>query len=489
MNEQEKALVRLFYSQREFLPAWDFPARLASLVLELEQLGDDGLNPANYQLNAIRQLNSASLAESAVCVELLASLGYLQARHDLHYGRLQQAQLEPLWQLKPAAPDDPIHELLQAQQGLTDLPASFASARPALPQYQQLRRAYQQLLQQSLPDWPQLPAGPLLRPGMQDERVPLLVQRLTSEGYLPAVASTVVPPAAVASEALNYSPERVAAVMAFQQNHALQADGLLGAGTLTELNISPLARRDQLKINLERWRWLAQEFEANLLVVDIAAAQLTLYQAQQAVWHTRTQVGRPARPTPLLKSSLNRLTLNPTWTVPPTIYRKDKLPAIRQSPDFFITHKMRVIDQAGNELDPSTLDWNRPGSIMLRQDAGPDNPLGNIALRFPNPFSVYLHDTPSRDLFAKAPRAFSSGCVRVEQVLQILPFLLNPAEQKRVDELLSLGKTYEYRLPQPMPILLAYWTAEANESGQPLYRPDVYGHDAKLLAALQTATR
>ena len=264
----------------------------------------------------------------------------------------------------------------------------------------------------------------------------------------------------------------------------LQNIGVIGAGTVAELNISPAMRREQLRINLERFRWLAQDLEPASLLVNVAAAQLIVYQGGVPVWQTRTQVGRAERQTPLLKSRVTRLTLNPTWTVPPTILREDKLPQIRRDQTFLSRQNLQVLDSEGHPLAADQIDWDNPGNILLRQDAGPRNPLGKMAVRFPNPFSVYLHDTPSQALFSKGPRAFSSGCVRVEQVMQLRDWLLSPAERARTDELLATGLTHEFRLAKPVPILLTYWTAQADSYGQLLYAPDIYGRDAALLAAL-----
>ncbi|MBF7730086.1 L,D-transpeptidase family protein [Pseudomonas sp. N040] len=484
-NLDSAGLARLleFYRARAFQPAWESAAQLDSLALQLEQLADDGLNPASYQLSAIRQLAArpATDAQSADCADIRVSHAYLQALHDLSRGRLAQDSIEPLWHSTLTPPPSPLPRLSPRQRALDDLPGAFADARPGTRQYQQLRQSYARLRQAALPDWPRIPGGPLLKPGMADPRLPLLDQRLAGEGYLPAASADPAD--------LHYSPPRVAAVQAFQRQHGLQADGILGAGTLSELNISAAQRRDQLRINLERWRWLSANLDAEILLVDISAARLNYYREHVLLWQTRLQVGRAARPTPLLKSVLTRLTLNPSWTVPPTILQKDKLPAIRADLNFLAEHRLRVLDLQGNELDPATIDWQRPGAIMLRQDPGPQNPLGKMALRFPNPFSVYLHDTPSIELFEKSPRTFSSGCVRVEGVSRILELLLSPAERLQVDALLASGNTVEYRLPRRVPILLGYWTAEADAAGQPLYRPDIYGHDARLLAALDAATR
>jgi len=167
--------------------------------------------------------------------------------------------------------------------------------------------------------------------------------------------------------------------------------------------------------------------------------------------------------------------------------REDKLPKIRQDLAYLEQQQLQVLDPQGKQLDPASVNWSAPGAIMLRQAAGPSNPLGRVAIRFANPFSIYLHDTPSQQLFARAPRAFSSGCVRVESVMQLVELLLTDAERERVTQLLESGKTVEFRLSRPMPILLAYWTAGADASGQPFYRPDIYQRDAALIRALDKA--
>jgi L,D-transpeptidase YcbB len=482
LDAPARTLLADFYAQQQYAPAWTQPARLEALLVQLEQLADDGLNPASYQLASLRSftLSSASSAGTA-CQDIFISHVYLQALQHLQRGRLAQAKIEPFWQ----APETGVAVSAATSQlahlavaGLDDLPQAFTQARPALAQYQALRSAYAAVRQQPLPTWQPLASGPLLRPEMTDARVPALAQRLFNEGYLPSLA---------ADGDQFFAPEQVAALKNFQQNHALQADGVMGAGTLAALNVSALARRDQLRVNLERFRWLGHNQQATGVLINIAAAQLTLYQEGAAVWQTRTQVGRPERPTPLLKSQITRLTLNPTWSVPPTIFREDKLPEIRRDQAFLNKHELKIFDRDGNPLAADQVNWDNPGFVQLRQGAGPKNPLGQVAIRFANPFSVYLHDTPSQALFSKAPRAFSSGCVRVEQALYLSQQLLSPAERERAASLLATGKTYEFRLSQPIPLLLSYWTAEVNSAGQVQYAPDIYQYDAALLAALNSA--
>ncbi len=476
------ALQRLsaFYQAVHHQPVWNAYAMLDGLLQQLAALADDGLDPAQYQPERIRaqlQRPSPALLQRE-CSDILASHAYLEALYHLSHGRLRQAVVEPIWRSPDLPEPDDTGPLVQiAVQGLSGLPSAFDRARPEHALYRDLRAAYAAARQNSLPAWRPVPAGPTLRPGMSDARVPLLRELLLAgAGSTPAME-------------LRYDDELVEAVKGFQLQHGLEDDGIVGAATLAALNVSPASRLDQLRINLERLRWITRDLEPQSLLVDIAGARLIYFRDSCPFWQTRTQVGREARQTPPLKSRVTRLTLNPTWTVPPTILRQDKLPLIRQDVGYLARHQMRVLDAQGNSLDPHSVDWNNPHGILLRQDAGPDNPLGQVAIRFANPFSVYLHDTPSQPLFGRASRAFSSGCVRVEAAMQLADLLLEPGERETVATLLQTGKTHEYRLARPTPILMAYWTADTDENGRPVYRPDIYKRDAALLQALNAARR
>ena len=465
------ALARLqaFYQQQGDAPLWAADERRQALHAQLLMLADDGLDPTHYSLPA------TDATANVLCSDIANSQQYLQALQDLHYGRLPQSRFEPLWHSQPPSGDPNTQVLAFAATGLQVMAQAFDHARPSADLYRSLRNAYAGVRQQPLPHWDPVAEGALLRPGMNDARVPELARRLHSGGYLAQLPS---------GNGKQYQGELVKAVKAFQLSHSLQADGVIGAGTVAELNISPAVRREQLRINLERFRWLAQDLEPEGVVVNVAAAQLSVYQSGIPVWQTRLQVGRAERQTPLLKSRITRLTLNPTWTIPPTIMREDKLPAIRLNPEYLRQQNLQVLDAEGHPLTPDQVDWARPGNILLRQQAGPRNPLGKIVMRFPNPYSVYLHDTPSQPLFTKGPRAFSSGCVRVEQPLLLRDLLVTPAERTRTDELLATGETHEFRLATPVPVLLGYWTVEVDRQGELVYAPDIYARDPVLIKAM-----
>ncbi|HBM08494.1 MAG: L,D-transpeptidase family protein [Gammaproteobacteria bacterium] len=482
------ALERLseFYRRKQFDMLWTSYTQIDALLVQIEALVDDGLEPAAYHPEAIRRAMLTATRDPLhrECSDVLASHAYLSALGHLAQGRLPQDRIEPVWHRPDAAatPKAEAHLMSIASEGLEHLEHTFNKARPSLEQYNNLRKAYARLRDQPEPEWQPIPTGQTLRPGMSDPRVPLLRQRLSADGYLLATAG-----APGADD--RYSDQLVDALKAFQRRHALQDDGILGADTLTELNATPANRLNQLRVNLERFRWLSADIEPRSLLVDIAGGRVIYFRDSSPQWEARIQVGRDTRQTPSIKSIVTRITLNPTWTVPPTILREDKLPQIRENPSYLAQHNMQVLDYEGRVLDPATIDWSNPGRILLRQAAGPDNPLGRVVIRFANPYSIYLHDTPSQGLFARSQRAFSSGCVRVESVMQLVDLLLSEAERERVAQLLDTGLTYEYRPTEPTPILLAYWTAEADSNGLPRYRPDVYRRDQKLLAALQAADR
>jgi Uncharacterized protein conserved in bacteria len=245
-----------------------------------------------------------------------------------------------------------------------------------------------------------------------------------------------------------------------------------------------------IRLNLERLRWVDDDLGQDGLLVDIAGQRLYLNVGDNLGWSGRIQVGTSARQTPALVSYLSHLTLNPTWTVPPTVLRKDKLPEIRKDPAYLSRHHIRVFDQLGSELDPSVIDWNRPGPVTLRQDAGPDSALGLVAFRFANPFSVYLHDTPSKKLFDVEERFFSSGCVRVENAPALAEQLVKdhaPGQISRYREIMGSGKTRNLSLSTQVPLLMAYWTVVADEQGNLRYRPDLYNRDARLKALLDSS--
>jgi murein L,D-transpeptidase YcbB/YkuD len=477
-----------FYARREFAPAWEDPERLRHLTGALGSLIDDGLDPRDYDLPALEAWlrDTSSDPMALIEVELRATGALLRALRHLTSGRLDPGEAEAIWMHRPARDEarQRARVMELASAALEDVSAAFSSARPDAELYAVLRETHADLRREILePEAPMIPGGALLREGSLDPRVPALRERL----------GQIVPGADAGPASMElYGPALVAAVKAFQRSHGLEIDGIVGPDTLEALNRSRQERLDQVRVNLERLRWVSALTPTDLVRVDLAGGAVDVLRDGESIWHARVQIGRPARPSPSLLSEITHLTFNPAWTVPPTILREDTLPTVRRDPDFLERNRMRVFDGSGRELSADAVDWDQPTGIVLRQDPGPFNALGKVAIRFHNPFLVFLHDTPSQGLFEREQRAFSSGCVRVERARELVEVLLrNESETRRREaiRLLEGDETRDFHLARPMPILMIYRTVGLGTEGELVFRPDVYQRDAALARALDEAAR
>jgi murein L,D-transpeptidase YcbB/YkuD len=276
------------------------------------------------------------------------------------------------------------------------------------------------------------------------------------------------------------------AVRTFQQRHGLDADGIVGLQTLAALNIPVEERIRQLEINMERWRWVPRELGPRYLLVNIANFALEVVEQNHPVLTMRTVVGRPDRQTPALQATLSQVVLSPYWHVPRRIAVQDKLPLIRKNPNYVAQQGFQVM-QGHHVVDPATINWSQMTSThfpyRLRQLPGALNALGRIKFPLPNPFDVYLHDTPSRDLFHKSVRAFSSGCIRLEKPLELTAYLLREDPAWTPDKIrVASERPREQVVPlaHPLPVYVLYWTAWTDADGSVHFRPDLYERDKAL---------
>lgn len=470
--------VASFTSRLESGPFWLANGRLAALLTALDEVATDGLAPADYGVERLRDWLQTGGASPEM--EMLATRGYLLALLHLYRGKVDPAALDPHWNF--TSNQQGVGELWAKASEAAEsgqLAGVFSYARPARQEYNGLRSALARLRGLAMEGgWPMLPAGKSLKPGMTDPRVVILRTRLQIAGL-----ATYIPQGVPAF----FDDELAKAVIRFQREAYLTADGSVGPQTVNALNIPVRDRIDQIRANLERMRWVRDMGKGPMVVVDIAGFRIAYIKDGRAVWRSRVQVGRAYRSTPVFRASITHLTLNPTWTVPPTIMDKDVLPAIRKNRNYLKKHRMRVFTADGRAIAASAVNWWRPGNIILRQDAGEKNSLGELAIRFPNPYAVYLHDTPHKELFDSNQRAFSSGCIRVENVHELAVLLMDDAVQwdrNGLDAAISEGKTRQVNLVTPIPILLAYWTVDIAPDGYVAFKMDIYERDRPLVAAL-----
>ena len=471
-----------FYAARDYAPAWRNGHLVAQLFRELDNLRDDGLNPEDYHLSELH-LAYAHMqgvdadADRIAAFDLLASSAYLRSLAHLFRGKVNPATLDPQWNvsLNDMAAADAI-TIVNTGIERGDIHPVYERARPQHPLYLRARNALARLrVIAAHGGWQRLTTTAVLKPGMVDPNIGKLRER-----FLPDSASGL--------QAFVYDDALVAKIRQFQREQSLGADGVIGPETRAALNVPVRTRIDQLRVNLERGRWLFHELQGDFVLVDIAGFRIHFFRDSSQIWQSRVQVGKPYRQTPAFKSKITYVTFNPTWTVPPTILKKDILPKLKKGDLAFLTENhIRVLDGSGHQLDPKTIDWSNPGNLTLRQDAGADAALGQVAIRFPNPYSIYLHDTPHRELFNSTRRAFSSGCIRVQHPLELVALLFNDPEKwsdQAIAQFIAQGETRNVTLPKPVPILLAYWTIDLFNDGDVGFRPDIYERDPAVLKAL-----
>ena len=332
---------------------------------------------------------------------------------------------------------------------------------------------YQRLAAQG--GWPELPAGPALKPGQQDVRVPLLRRRLAIEGDLLSPVT----------DDGRYDAALEAAVRRFQSRHGLVVDGVVGPATRRALNIDVESRIVQMSINLERYRRLPYHLGERYLMVNTAAAMLELIEGEQIVFASRVIVGAPRTPTPILQGNIDGVFFNPSWYIPRSIVVNEILPKLRRDHRYLAKENIVIVGR-GSDPFGLTLDWSqisaRGFTAGLRELPGPHNALGRIKFDLHSPYSVYLHDTPDKALFERTARFFSHGCVRVERPKELAVYLLTDQSwnEDRIDAAIALGTTQRVALSSPLPVYLTYLTAFVDAQGVVQFRDDVYGRDRRL---------
>ncbi|WP_460116796.1 L,D-transpeptidase family protein [Pseudomonas sp. S2_C03] len=477
-------LVMDFYTHRAYRAAWTQDSDVEQLIASLNATDADGLNPADFHIDELIRSrealqSSSATAEQRAAFDLATTHTFITALLQLRRGKVDPARLDIHWNFDADGvdPRDDLNAFFAALDN-HEVARAFALAPPQEAVYAGMRQALAQLRSvRERGGWPKVTVDHSLKPGMDEPAVAQLRARMVAAGFLD--------PRLIHGN--KYDGAVTAAVKKYQDEQYLGADGMAGANTLAALNVPVEARIDQVRVNMERARWLLYKLQGTFVIVDIAGYKVAMYRDGQPIWRSRVQVGKAARNTPIFQAQISYITFNPTWTVPPTILKEDVLPKIQVNPGYLAANRMRVIDREGREVDPSTVDWTNPRGLSLRQDAGKDSSLGQVVIRFPNDYAIYLHDTPHRELFAKTVRATSSGCIRVENPLQLVELLFNDPikwDSAGIQKQLANGKTENIRLPVKVPVLLAYWTVDLGSDGRVSFKPDVYGYDAPVLRAL-----
>jgi len=455
-----------FYERRGFRPAWSGGPEREDLLAVLRGSAGDGLDPRDYHVAAIEMLMRApSGPETDADLDLLATDGVIRLAYHLRFGKVDAAAVNPDWEFHQdaeAAFSTPPAAALQRAVDQHRVAAGLDALRPTQWIYAGLRRALQTYRElESAGGWKSLQLGPTLRPGMADPRLHALEERLAAEGFL-----TTKPRGDIAV----YDSALVTAVQRFQERHGLNPDGVIGNATLRAFNVPVAARISQLRISLEQGRLLLHDLPERFVVVNIPAFRVLYVDEGGARLGSRVVVGKPFTQTPIFRAEMTYVVLNPSWTIPPGIMQRDVIPGMKRDPGYL---ERKGFVKIGNQVV---------------QPPGPDNALGRIKLMFPNPHHVYLHDTPHRDKFAADERTFSSGCIRVEKIVDLGALAIGDSamwSKEKLEAELATGRTRNITLARRLPVLLTYWTAVVDPGDdRPRFYDDVYARDPAYLAAL-----
>lgn len=465
MPTADRQALAAFYAARKGEPVWTADGRLTSKASDakarIAKAADDALDPREFRLPSDPATSSPADVARADVQMSAAALAYARRAW---VGRVNPSVVSPSITVEGTRFDSAL--ALASLEQSTDVAATLDGFNPQAPQFQELRKLLHAARadRRDEPDLPRIEGGKLIEPGMDDPRVPALRKRLGLRG---------------APDDFYYDSELQDAVLEFQKKARIGASGLVNRQTVKALNgvSRPHDDADLIEINMERWRWTPRELGQKHVFVDIPAFRLHIMQDGASSYETRVIVGKPANQTPIFSNEIDHIVVNPYWNVPSTIALKEMQNSSLKG--------FEVVDSRGK---PAALDWEgiRTNRLRIRQPPGERNALGNIKFMFPNSHSVYLHDTPTRKLFANADRALSHGCVRVDRPLEFAD-ALSGDQGLSGDKLKSMvgGKERSLSLKTPIPVHLTYFTAWVGPEGKLETRNDLYSLDGRLKAALR----
>jgi murein L,D-transpeptidase YcbB/YkuD len=483
--EAERTAIDGFFAARDYAPFWTEPGsdRAEALIAALEASGAQGLPSARYDPAALTALFDAPGDAEAATREIAASRASLRFAGDLGAGILDPSAVNENITRNPARPSP---AALMARLGSGPLDAVLADLAPASPDYARLvaEKARLEALARA-EDWgPAVTDGPTLHPGDSGPRVAELRARLARLGYVVPDAETV---------GTRFDPALEQAVKAFQRDYGLNDDGVVGALTLAAVNAPAETRLAQVVVNLERIRWMPRDLGERYLYVNIPDFTAKLVEGGAAVWESKVVVGKAqVTETAEFSDVVEYIVVNPTWHIPDSIAIRDYLPKLQRDQMVLKRQGIDLMTRGGTVINPKLVDFRQytPENFPFRikQRPSEDNALGQVKFMFPNQHSIYMHDTPHREYFARDVRAYSNGCIRLEKPTELAEALLAgqvPDPAASFAGWVAADAEKHVTLARPVPVHIVYRTVFFDEDGTVRYRPDVYGRDAQIFEALE----
>ena len=487
----KSSLLTKVYTEREFRPAWSddygpFPY-VEDFLDVVREAHHEGLRPEDYHLKTIETALSG-LYESLIKgenpdsakvadIDLMLTDAFLLYASHLVNGRVDHRKVYPDWVVNQRSTD--LTAVIRRALESGEMEEELDDLAPHYPGYDKLKEKfieYRNIAENG--GWPRIPQGPKLYKGSRGERVAILRQRLMVSGYLDPAA---------ANKSNIFDHDLNTAVRTFQKRHGLKDDGKVGKSTLEALNVPVEKRIRQIALNMDRMRWLPDDTGKRHIFVNVADFRLEIIEDEKPIMEMKIIVGKTEQRSCVLSAKMTYLELNPFWKVPDSIAVKEILPQIKKNPDYLAKKNIKVLrdwSDKAKEIDPKTVDWShvrvKNFPYRFRQEPGPGNPLGRVKFIFPNACEIYLHDTPTRNLFGRERRAFSHGCIRIEKPVDMATYLLRNKEtwtHKKILAEIRKGKRQVVMLPEPINVLIFYGTAWVDRAGVLQFRNDIYHID------------
>lgn len=483
-------LLNHFYLGRMFQPAWIRNNTLTQngydLLNYIRQVDKHGLEPLDYHLVLIEKLVEQARSivpmstEEMMHVDVLLTDAFIILGSQLYYGKVDPSKEGVNWNMERKAAEHRIDQKLEQALLKNDIAHSLDSLAPRYSSYWMMHKELDFFLGLNKQVWPEIRILETIHPGDSGIVIPMLRQRMIMLRY-----------SLTDSISLNYDEEFVNQIKLLQSDWGLNADGVIGDGTMAAINSDPGKLVGQLKVNMERFRWLPVQLTEKYIIVNIANQRLDFIDRTDTLLSMRAIVGTNYRKTPVFGAKMTYLVFSPTWTVPSTILKEDVIPQLLKGPGYLKQKDMILLRFDGSQIAYNDINWSKISvdnfPYMVQQNPGPQNSLGRVKFMFPNSYDVYIHDTPSKGVFTKDDRAVSSGCIRAESPYDLALLLLSDMPEwtpEVIRKAMQQKKEKKVVLKTPVDVVVIYLTAWTDGEGRVQFRKDLYERDELLLKAL-----
>lgn len=493
-----------FYGGRNFIPAWLQDKKLLEIAYEMryeiEQSKFDGLNPEDYHLVLINSyferieagqkaggvLNNLDLA----AVDVLLTDAFVMLSSHLSKGKVDPESLKTTWNIRRNTPELRIDLRLEAALANGSIRKSFEEIYPSFTIYKKMRDGLRQLFDDqdrfakgTEATWKPLKTDKSVKLGESNNIIPEIRKRLFFWNFLQPYEPV---------EEKIYDSIMESGIKILQKRHGMEPDGVIGQGTIRAANMTPEQLMIKASVNLERLRWLPDSIkDLELILVNTANFQLDFIQKRDTILSSRVIVGKSYHSTPQFSAPMSYMVFSPTWTIPSSITRNEIIPSIKKDNQYLAKKNMKLLTSSGTIVDPNTIDWSKVNPrnfpYIVRQEPGEQNSLGLVKFMFPNKYSVYIHDTPTRSLFAREDRALSHGCIRIQKPFELAKLLLsfdpNWSDEK-IRNAMKQSKEQTVMLDRKIPVVILYLTSWTDGRGNSYFREDIYNRDAEIFDSL-----